>query len=157
MAYQMLVEQKLQETVSEAVEVFTELWKQAGRHQEALASYRRALLSQWNLDEECCVRIQKRFAVFLLYGGVEASPPSLASQIEGSFIPKNNLEEAILLLMILLRKWYLGKTEWDPSVMEHLTFALSLCGQTSVLGRHFEEVLPGIYPRCERCYSLALC
>ncbi|XP_010941503.1 protein NPG1 [Elaeis guineensis] len=152
-----LVEQKLQETVSKAVEVLPELWKQAGRHQEALASYRRALLSQWNLDEECCVRIQKRFAVFLLYGGVEASPPSLASQIEGSFIPKNNLEEAILLLMILLRKWYLGKTEWDPSVMEHFTFALSLCGETSVLGRHFEEVMPGIYPRCERWYSLALC
>ncbi|XP_038974273.1 protein NPG1-like [Phoenix dactylifera] len=152
-----LVEQKLQETVSKAVEVLPELWKQAGRHQEALASYRRALLSQWNLDEECCVRIQKRFAVFLLYGGVEASPPSLASQVEGSFIPKNNLEEAILLLMILLRKWYLGKTEWDPSVMEHFTFALSLCGETSVLGRHFEEVMPGIYPRCERWYSLALC
>ncbi|KAG1326083.1 protein NPG1 [Cocos nucifera] len=152
-----LAEQKLQETVSKAVEVLPELWKQAGRHQEALASYRHALLSQWNLDEECCARIQKRFAVFLLYGGVEASSPSLAAQVEGSFIPKSNLEEAILLLMILLRKWYLGKTEWDPSVMEHLTFALSLCGQTSVLGRHFEEVMPGIYPRCERWYSLALC
>ncbi|XP_008777058.1 protein NPG1-like [Phoenix dactylifera] len=152
-----LVEQKLQETISKAVEVLPELWKQAGRHQEALASYRRALLSQWNLDEECCARIQKSFAVFLLYGGVEANPPSLAAQVEGSFIPKNNLEESILLLMILLRKWYLGKTEWDPSVMEHLTFALSLCGQTSVLGRHYEEVMPGIYPRCERWCSLALC
>ncbi|XP_072995570.1 protein NPG1 [Typha latifolia] len=152
-----LVEQKLQETVSKAVEFLPELWKQAGCYQEALASYRRALLSQWNLDDECCARIQKRFSVFLLYGGVEASPPSLASQIDGSFIPKNNLEEAILLLMILLRKWYLGKTQWDASVMEHLTFALSLCGQTSMLARHFEEVLPGIYSRTERWYSLALC
>ncbi|CAL5093015.1 unnamed protein product [Urochloa decumbens] len=134
-----------------------ELWKQAGAYQEALASYRRALLSQWNLDDECCTRIQKRFAVFLLYGGVEASPPSLASQTEGSFVPRNNLEEAILLLMILLKKWFLGKTHWDPSVMEHLTFALSLCGQTSVLAKHLEEVLPGIYPRTERWYSLALC
>jgi tetratricopeptide (TPR) repeat protein len=152
-----MVEQKLQETVSKSVELLPELWKQAGAYQEALASYRRALLSQWNLDDECCTRIQKRFSVFLLYGGVEASPPSLASQTEGSFVPKNNLEEAILLLMILLKKWYLGKTHWDPSVMEHLTFALSLCGQTTVLARHLEEVLPGIYPRTERWYSLALC
>ncbi|KAM3254772.1 hypothetical protein ACQJBY_048318 [Aegilops geniculata] len=152
-----MVEQKLQETVSKSVELLPELWKQAGAYQEALASYRLALLSQWNLDDECCTRIQKRFSVFLLYGGVEASPPSLASQTEGSFVPKNNLEEAILLLMILLKKWYLGKTHWDPSVMEHLTFALSLCGQTSVLAKHFEEVLPGIYPRTERWYSLALC
>ncbi|CAN6329453.1 unnamed protein product [Urochloa humidicola] len=152
-----MVEQKLQETVSRSVELLPELWKQAGAYQEALASYRRALLSQWNLDDECCTRIQKRFAVFLLYGGIEASPPSLASQTEGSFVPRNNLEEAILLLMILLKKWFLGKTHWDPSVMEHLTFALSLCGQTSVLAKHLEEVLPGIYPRTERWYSLALC
>ncbi|TKW28726.1 hypothetical protein SEVIR_3G347500v4 [Setaria viridis] len=152
-----MVEQKLQETVSKSVELLPELWKQAGAYQEALASYRRALLSQWNLDDECCTRIQKRFAVFLLYGGVEASPPSLASQTEGSFVPRNNLEEAILLLMILLKKWFLGKTHWDPSVMEHLTFALSVCGQTSVLAKHLEEVLPGIYPRTERWYSLALC
>ncbi|RLN31187.1 uncharacterized protein C2845_PM05G15120 [Panicum miliaceum] len=152
-----MVEQKLQETVSRSVELLPELWKQAGAYQEALASYRRALLSQWNLDDECCTRIQKRFAVFLLYGGVEASPPSLASQTEGSFVPRNNLEEAILLLMILLKKWFLGKTHWDPSVMEHLTFALSLCGQTSVLAKHLEEVLPGIYPRTERWYTLALC
>ena len=84
-----MVEQKLQETVSRSVELLPELWKQAGAYQEALASYRRALLSQWNLDDECCTRIQKRFAVFLLYGGVEASPPSLASQTEGSFVPRN--------------------------------------------------------------------
>ncbi|CAD6269824.1 unnamed protein product [Miscanthus lutarioriparius] len=152
-----MVEQKLHETVSKSVELLPELWKQAGAYQEALASYRRALLSQWNLDDECCTRIQKRFAVFLLYGGVEVAPPSLASQTEGSFVPRNNLEEAILLLMILLKKWFLGKTHWDPSVMEHLTFALSLCGQTSILAKHLEEVLPGIYPRTERWYSLALC
>jgi tetratricopeptide (TPR) repeat protein len=152
-----MVEPKLQETVSKSVELLPELWKQAGAYQEALASYRRALLSQWNLDDECCTRIQKRFAVFLLYGGVEVTPPSLASQTEGSFVPRNNVEEAILLLMILLKKWFLGKTHWDPSVMEHLTFALSLCGQTSILAKHLEEVLPGIYPRTERWYSLALC
>ncbi|CAA7398589.1 unnamed protein product [Spirodela intermedia] len=152
-----LVDNKLQETVSRAVELLPELWKQAGHYQEAMSSYRRALLSQWNLNNECCARIQKRFAVFLLYGGVEAGPPSLAAQIDGCFVPKNNLEEAILLLLILLRKWYLGKMEWDPSVMEHFTFALSICGQTSILARHFEEVLPGIYSRTERWNNLALC
>ncbi|MQL81381.1 hypothetical protein Taro_013830 [Colocasia esculenta] len=152
-----LVDNKLQETVSKAVELLPELWKQSGNYQEAMASYRRALLSQWNLNNECCARIQKKFAVFLLYGGVEAGPPSLAAQIDGCFVPKNNLEEAILLLMILLRKYYLGKTEWDPSVIEHFTFALSICGQTSILAKQFEEVLPGIYPRTERWNSLALC
>ncbi|KAL4202221.1 hypothetical protein AMTRI_Chr02g220000 [Amborella trichopoda] len=154
---EILLDNKLQETVSKAVELLPDLWKQAGSHQEAASSYRRALLSQWNLDSECCARIQKAFALFLLYGGVEAGPPSLAYQTDGSFVPKNNLEEAILLLMILLRKSFLGKTEWDPSIMQHFTFALSLCGQTSILAKHIEEVLPGIYPRCERWNDLALC
>ncbi|RWW07433.1 hypothetical protein GW17_00029194 [Ensete ventricosum] len=135
----------------------TELWKQSGSYHEALASYRQALLSQWNLDDESCARIQKRFAAFLLYSGIEAGPPNLASQVDGTFVPKNNLEEAILLLMVVLRKWHLGKIQWDPSVMEHLSFALSVCSQTSVLARHFEEAMPGIYPRCDRWYSLALC
>ncbi|XP_058076224.1 protein NPG1-like isoform X2 [Magnolia sinica] len=152
-----LVDNKLQETVSKAVELLPELWTQAGCYPEAIAAYRRALLSQWNLDNEYCARIQKGFAILLLYGGVEASAPSLAVQIDGSFVPKNNLEEAILLLMILLRKCYIGKTEWDPTVMEHFTFALSLCGQTSILARQLEEVLPGMYPRCGRWNSLALC
>nr|AAP85535.1 calmodulin-binding protein [Oryza sativa Indica Group] len=128
-----------------------------GSHQEALASYRRSLLSQWNLDDECCTRIQKRFAAFLLYSCVEGSPPSSGSQVEGSFIPKNNVEEAILLLMVVLKKWYQGKTHWDPSVMEHLTYALSLCDQPSLLAKNLEEVLPGIYPRTERWYTLSLC
>ncbi|XP_039146181.1 protein NPG1-like isoform X1 [Dioscorea cayenensis subsp. rotundata] len=153
----MMVDAKLQETVSKAVELLPELCKQAGHNQEALSCYRRALLSHWNLDDECCVRIQKRFVVLLLYGGVEAGPPSLAAQTDGAYVPKNNLEEAILLLMMLLKKWCLGKTQWDPSVMEHFTFALSLAGQTSVLARQFEEILPGMYPRCDRWFRLALC
>ncbi|TVU25659.1 hypothetical protein EJB05_28163 [Eragrostis curvula] len=151
------IEQKLQDTVSKSVELLPEAWKQAGSYDEALASYRRALLSQWNLDDECCTRIQKRFSVFLLYSCVDWSPPSLASQAEGSFVPKNSVEEAILLLMILLKKWYQGKTHWDPSVMEHLTYALSLCGESLVLAKNLEEVLPGIYPRTERWCTLALC
>ncbi|KAL8139916.1 hypothetical protein V2J09_005937 [Rumex salicifolius] len=151
------VDTRLQETVSRAVELLPELWKQAGCNDEAISAYRRALLSQWNLDNDCCARIQKKFAVFLLYSGVEAGPPSLSVQVEGSYIPKNNLEEAILLLMILLRKYNLGKTKWDPSVMEHLTFALTLCNQTSVLAKQFEELMPGTYHRADRWNALALC
>lgn len=151
------VESKLQETVSQAVELLPELWKEAGRYHEAISACRRALLSQWNLGNDCCARIQKGFAMLLLYGGVEAGPPSLAVQIDGSYVPKNNLEEAILLLMILMKKFILGKTQWDPSVMEHLTFALSLCCQTPVLAKQLEELMPGVYNRVDRWNSLALC
>ena len=150
------VDSKLQESVSCAAELLPELWKQAGCYHEAITAYRRALLSQWNLGNECCARIQKAFAAFLLYSGVEASPPSFSVQIEGSYVPKNNLEEAILLLMILLRKFSLGKIKWDPSIMEHLTFALSVCGETSILAKQFEELMPGVYHRIDRWNSLAL-
>ncbi|XP_058777547.1 protein NPG1-like [Vicia villosa] len=151
------VDNKLQEIVSHAVELLPELWKQGGFYDEAISAYRRALLSQWNLDNECCSRIQKSFVVFLLYSGVEASPPSLAVQIDGSYVPKNNLEEAILLLMILIRKFCNGKIKWDPSIMEHLTFAFSICSQTSVLAKQFEDLMPGVYHRIDRWNSLALC
>ncbi|KAJ8899786.1 hypothetical protein K2173_019486 [Erythroxylum novogranatense] len=151
------VDDRLQDTVSLAVELLPELWKQAGCYQEAIAAYRRALLSQWNLDNDSCARIQKAFAVFLLHSGVEASPPSLAAQIDGSYVPKHNLEEAILLLMILNRKFCLGKIKWDPSIMEHLTFALSLCSQTSVLAKQLEEIMPGVLHRVDRWNNLALC
>ncbi|KAL5099837.1 hypothetical protein RYX36_004164 [Vicia faba] len=151
------VDNKLQEIVSHAVELLPELWKQGGCYDEAISAYRRALLSQWNLDNECCSRIQKSFVVFLLYSGVEASPPSLAVQIDGSYVPKNNLEEAILLLMILIRKFCNGKIKWDPSIMEHLTFAFSICSQTSVLAKQFEDLMPGVYHRIDRWNSLALC
>ncbi|CAI8588311.1 unnamed protein product [Vicia faba] len=151
------VDNKLQEIVSHAVELLPELWKQGGCYDESISAYRRALLSQWNLDNECCSRIQKSFVVFLLYSGVEASPPSLAVQIDGSYVPKNNLEEAILLLMILIRKFCNGKIKWDPSIMEHLTFAFSICSQTSVLAKQFEDLMPGVYHRIDRWNSLALC
>ncbi|CAI8608844.1 unnamed protein product [Vicia faba] len=151
------VDNRLQEIVSCAVELLPELWKQAGCYHDAITAYRHALLSQWNLDNDCCARIQKAFAVFLLYGGVEASPPSFSIQIEGSYVPKNNLEEAILLIMILLRKFSLGKIKWDPSIMEHLTFALSACGETSILAKQFEDLIPGVYHRIDRWNSLALC
>ncbi|RID70137.1 hypothetical protein BRARA_C02182 [Brassica rapa] len=151
------VDTRLQETISHAVELLPALFKDSGDYQEAISSYRRALLSQWNLDNDSCARIQKDFAVFLLHSGVEASPPSLASQVEGSYTPRNNLEEAILLLMILIKKFNSGKAKWDPSVIEHLTFALSLCSQTSVVAKQLEEVMPGVFTRVERWNSLALC
>lgn len=156
-APELLVDIKLQETVSKAVEFLPELWKQAGNIQEALTSYRNALPNKWNLDEESSARIYKKLAELLLYGGVEASPPSFSAQNDGMFIPKNNIEEAVLLLVILLRKWHMGKIAKDPLVMEHLTYALSICDQTSLLAKHFEELKPGTYNRCDRWNTLALC
>ncbi|CAM8986460.1 unnamed protein product [Rhodiola kirilowii] len=154
---EMQVDSRLQETVSQAVELYPELWKQVGSYQEAIGAYRRALLSQWNISNECCARIQKKFACLLLYGGVEATSPSLAFQMDGAYVPKNNLEEAILLLMILMRKSNLGKIQWDPSIVEHLTFALTVCVQTSVLARQLEEIMPGVYHRVERWKAMAIC
>ncbi|PPD91662.1 hypothetical protein GOBAR_DD11417 [Gossypium barbadense] len=88
---------KLQETLNEAVEMLPELWKCSDSPHEAILSYRQALLHQWNLDAETIARIQKQFAIFLLYYGGEALPPNLCSQMDSSFIPRNNIEEAILL------------------------------------------------------------
>ncbi|KAI4301063.1 hypothetical protein L6164_034380 [Bauhinia variegata] len=148
---------KLQETLSKAVELLPELWKLADCPHEGILSYRRALLHQWNLDAETTAKIQKEFVVFLLYSGGEASPPNLRSQMDSSFVPRNNIEEAILLLMILLRKVSLKRIEWDPSILDHLSFALSVSGDLITLAHQWEELLPGIIDRRERYYSLALC
>lgn len=151
------IELKLKETVNKSVELLPEAWKYAGSYYEALLSYRRALLTPWNLDDQCRTRVQKRFVSFLMYANIEWSPPSMTQPIEGTFLPNNNLEEAILLSIIVLRNYYDGKTHWDPSVMEHLTFALSLCREPFHLAKQLEEVLPGIYSRTERWCTLALC
>lgn len=129
----------------------------AGIYQEALLSYRRALLNHWNLDTETLAKIQKEFALFLLYSGCDSSPPSLRSQMDGCFTPMNNVEEAVLLLMILLRKFALKRVKWDPSIIDHLTFALSVSGQLDTLACQVEELLPGVMERKERYYTLALC
>ncbi|GAB2233631.1 hypothetical protein Droror1_Dr00002858 [Drosera rotundifolia] len=152
-----LVDNRLQEFISEAVELLPEIWKQAGFSHEVIPAYRRALLGQWSLSIECCSRVEKKFAVFLLYSGIEALAPSLTVQTESSYTPGNNLEEAILLLMILLRKCCLGKVKWDLSILERLTFALSLCSETTVLARQFEEILPGVFNHVDRWNTLALC
>ncbi|XP_077226611.1 protein NPGR2-like isoform X2 [Tasmannia lanceolata] len=148
---------KLQETLNNAVELLPELWKQAGFFHEAILSYRRALLNHWNIDSQPTAEIQKEFAIFLLYGGCDASPPNLRSQMEGSFIPKNNIEEAVLLLLILLRKYTLKRIEWDPSIIDHLIFALSVSGELKSLANQVEDLLPGTLERSERYYTLALC
>ncbi|KAE8692178.1 rho GDP-dissociation inhibitor 1 isoform X2 [Hibiscus syriacus] len=91
---------KLQETLIKSVELLPELWKFGDSPYEAILSYRRALLHQWNLDAETTARIQKQFAIFLLIG-------------------------------------------WDPSILDHLSFALSMCGDLKALANQIEELLPG--------------
>lgn len=148
---------KLQETLNRAVELLPELWKLADAPRETIMSYRRALLPCWNLDVETTAKIQKEFAIFLLYCGGETCPPNLRSQMGSSFVPRNNIEEAILLLMILLRKVSLKRIEWDPSILDHLSFAFSIAGDLRSLAKQIEELLPGIINRKERYHILALC
>ncbi|KAL3688552.1 hypothetical protein R1sor_014861 [Riccia sorocarpa] len=148
---------KLSETVGKAAELLPKTLIEAGQVQEAIAAYRRALLGSFSLDSENSARIHKEFAVLLLYGGVEASAPSLASHSEGAFVPKNNLEESILLFLLLLRQSTLRTIPWDPTIIEHLSFALSVCGQSEFLAQQYEMLLPGTQSRAERWYNLALC
>uniref|UniRef100_A0ACD5U644 Uncharacterized protein n=1 Tax=Avena sativa TaxID=4498 RepID=A0ACD5U644_AVESA len=67
------------------------------------------------------------------------------------------MEEATLLLMILLRKFNLRRVERDPTVMHHLTFALSMLGQLKQLAVQFEELLPALLDKREWSYNVALC
>ena len=147
----------LNETICRAVELLPELWKLGGFPLETISSYRRALVSNWNLDAKTSAKLQKEFAVFLLYSGCEAGPPKLRCQLDGLFVPQNNLEEAILLLLILLVKFNLKRIERDATVMHHLTFALSVSGQLKPLARQFEALLPGLLDNREWLYNVALC
>ncbi|XP_011080086.1 protein NPGR2 [Sesamum indicum] len=148
---------KLQETLNKAVELLPELWKLADSPRDAILSYRRALLHQWNLDAQTTAKIQKEFAIFLLYSGAEAIPPTLRFQMGNAFVPKNNVEEAILLLIILLRKVSLKRIEWDSSILDHLSFALSISGGLKGLANQVEELLPGAIGWKEWYHILALC
>ncbi|CAL4912475.1 unnamed protein product [Urochloa decumbens] len=147
----------LNETICRAVELLPELWKLGGFPLETVSSYRRALVTNWNLDAKTIAKIQKEFAIFLLYSGCESNPPKLQCQLDGLFVPQNNLEEAILLLLILLMKFNLRRIKRDPTVMHHLTFALSMCGQLKPLARQFEALLPGVLDNREWVYNVALC
>lgn len=148
---------KFQEIINKAVELLPGLWILSWAPEEAILSYRRALLYHWNLDMETRTKIEKDFAVFLLYSGTDATPPNLRSQMESSFVPRNNIEEAALLLLILLRKFALKKIGWDPTILYHLSFALTVAGDLRSLAHHVEELPPGIIERRERYSTLALC
>ncbi|XP_021763273.1 protein NPGR2-like [Chenopodium quinoa] len=151
------IESKLQETLIRAVELLPELWKLADCPQDAILSYRKALLHRWNLDADTSARIQKEFAVYLLFSGAEASPPNLRSQKDSSFVPKTNIEEATLLLLLLLIKVTMRQIEWDPSIVEHLSFALSVANQPQALAWVIEALPPGIIERKDLYHTLALC
>lgn len=147
---------KLLEMFHRALELLPKLWLQAGSLDEAIAAYRRALLRPWNLDPQRLAKVQKDLAATLLYGGVEARIPSEFKPVGAKF-PESSTEESILLLFILMQKVLYGEIQWDPDIMDHLTFALSMSGQFESLADHVEQVLPGIYNRAERWYFLALC
>ncbi|KAL1819778.1 hypothetical protein ACET3Z_014647 [Daucus carota] len=152
-----LIDSKLQETISHAAELLPQLSKLCDSFSETITAYRRALVNQLNLENGCCARIQKDFAVLLLYCGVDVTPPTADSTTDGPYVPRNSFEEAILLLMLAMRNFQLSKARWDPSVIEHLTYALSLCSQTSVLAKQLEEIMPGLLHRVERWKLLSLC
>ncbi|XWS24111.1 hypothetical protein CRYUN_Cryun28dG0072800 [Craigia yunnanensis] len=147
---------KLQEMFHKALELLPNLWIKAGFLDEAITAYRRALVKPWNLDPQRISSVQKDLAATLLYGGVETSlPPHL--QVWGSTTPNGNIEEAILLLLVLMQKVAFGEIKWDAEIMDHLTFALVVTGQFELLASHSEQALPGIYERAERWYLLAIC
>ncbi|RID50763.1 hypothetical protein BRARA_H01470 [Brassica rapa] len=148
---------KLKETLTKAVELLPQLWKLADSPRDAILSFRRALLNHWKLDPETRARIQKEYAVFLLYSGKEAVPPNLRSQTEGAFIPRNNVEEAILLLLLLLRKVNQKRISWDAAILDHLTFALTVAGDLTALAKQLEKLRPEILDQRELYYTLSLC
>jgi len=148
---------KLKEIFHRALELLPEFWKQAGYLDETVSAYRRALVKPWNLDSHKCGYFQKELAAILLYGGDELTLPAQLQQVWGSIAPKTNIEEAILLFLILMKKMLFQEISWDTEIVNHLTFALSLSGQFELLAHYVEELLPGIYNRTERWYLLALC
>ncbi|XP_059461622.1 protein NPGR1 [Corylus avellana] len=147
---------KLVEMFHKALELLPKMWTKGGVLDEAITAYRRALVKPWNLDPQRLAAVQKDLAATLLYGGVEASVPP-QSQAWGPTIPKNSTEEAILLLLVLMRKVALREIKWDAEIMDHLAYALSITGQFELLAEHVEQVLPSIYNRTKRWYFLALC
>nr|GMC55085.1 tetratricopeptide repeat protein 7A [Ipomoea batatas] len=147
---------KLQEMFHKALELLPMLWVQEGLIDEAVNSYRRALVKPWNLDAKRLASMQKDLAIALLFAGVEVDL-SPRFKIWCSTPPKNNMEEAILLLFVLMGKIQQGEIEWDSEVMDHLTFALTVVGEFESLADNVEQILPGMKTRTERWYFLALC
>ncbi|XP_024360394.1 protein NPG1 isoform X1 [Physcomitrium patens] len=136
-----------------------QLLAQEGRNDRAVPAYRQALLSTWGPNEDTHAALQKEFAILLLYGGVDASSSTQSppGSRDGGYFPKNNTEEAILLLLLLLRRNIMSKSVFDNSILDHLSFALSVHGQSEVLAHQYEELLPSTMPRTDRWYNMALC
>ncbi|XP_015577363.3 protein NPGR1 [Ricinus communis] len=147
---------KLEEMFHKALELLPILWIKAGLLDEAITAYRRALIKPWNLGPERLAGVQKDLASILLYGAVESK---LAPQLQewGPATPSSSTEEAILLLLVLMKKVAYGEIKWDEEIMNHLTYALSVIGQFELLADHVEQALPGVYNRADRWYFLALC
>lgn len=74
---------KIQEIVGKVVGILLEPWKQTCLQHEAMVPYKWYFLSQWNLDVDCCARIQNKFVILLLYEGFEVGAPSLGAWIDG--------------------------------------------------------------------------
>ncbi|KAL5210988.1 hypothetical protein ABZP36_006611 [Zizania latifolia] len=147
---------KLIDIFQSALEYLPKLWMRSGGFEEAIIAYRRALAKPWNLDSQRSANLQKDLAVTLLYCGDEVKFTQESDQQKPA-TPRNNMEEAILLLLILTRKLALQEMKWDPDLVNHLMCALSLSGHYEVLANHLEMLLPGTYSRSERWYILALC
>ncbi|KAL2318451.1 hypothetical protein Fmac_032327 [Flemingia macrophylla] len=147
---------KLQEMFHKALELLPNLWIRAGFLDEAVSGFRQALIKPWNLEPQRLACVQKDLATTLLYGGVEVSLPSQL-KVKGLTTPMSGTEEAIILLLILSGKMALQEIDWDPEIMDHLTFSLSITGMFETLADNVEKILPGVYDRAERWYFLALC
>lgn len=145
--------------VNKMLILYPQLLAQEGINDRAVPAYRQALLSTWGPAEDTLAALQKEFAILLLYGGIDASSSNSSppGSRDAGYIPKNNTEEAILLLLLLLRRNILSRGVFDNSVLDHLAFALSVCGQSGVLAHQYEELLPGTMARTDRWYNLALC
>nr|ABF94492.1 TPR Domain containing protein, expressed [Oryza sativa Japonica Group] len=147
---------KLIDIFHSALEYLPKLWMRSGCCEEAIIAYRRALAKPWNLDSQRSANLQKDLAVTLLYCGAQVKFTQEFDQHKPA-TPRNNMEEAILLLLILTKKLALQEIKWDPDLVNHLMFALSLSGHYEILASHLEMLLPGTYNRSERWYILALC
>lgn len=148
---------KLIDMFHSALEYLPNLWMRSGCFEEAIIAYRRALARPWNLDSQRSANLQKDLAVTLLYCGIEVKFPQEFNQQQNLVTPENNIEEAILLLFVLITKLASQEIKWDPDLVNHLLYALSLSGHCEILARHLEMLLPGTYSRSERWYILALC
>lgn len=101
------------------------------------------MVKPWNLTPTTHAGLQKDLAITLLYSSTNTGT--------------SDLEEAILLLLALMQKMISKEIKYDPDIINHLEFALSLTGQFKLLASQIESLLPGIYSREERWYLLALC